>query len=187
MTRGIYCFLIPFFLVPGGILQAQSLAAPSAAVPPAGIRAELIGQVEDAGKKLVDLAQAEPADKFGWRPSEGVRSISEVYMHVAAANYLIPKSIGVDPPAGASLDMEKKITEKTQVIQNLQQSIEHLRKLISNTSDAYLDKPAEFFGEKTTVRNILLILATHMHEHLGQSIAYARTIGVTPPWSGKGQ
>jgi uncharacterized damage-inducible protein DinB len=36
-----------------------------------------------------------------------------------------------------------------------------------------------------TVRGALLLATTHMHEHLGQSIAYARTIGVVPPWSAK--
>jgi len=50
-------------------------------------------------------------------------------------------------------------------------------------SDASLEKPVDFFGNKMSTRSILMVLLSHMHEHLGQSIAYARTVGVVPPWT----
>ena len=88
-----------------------------------------------------------PQEKYSWRPGEGVRSVSEVFVHIAGANFLFPTFIGV--------------------------------------SDADLDKPTKLFGRSTTTREVLLVMATHMHEHLGQSIAYARVNGVVPPWSAK--
>jgi uncharacterized damage-inducible protein DinB len=41
----------------------------------------------------------------------------------------------------------------------------------------------KFFGTDTTADGILMRILVHNHEHMGQSIAYARMIGVTPPWS----
>jgi uncharacterized damage-inducible protein DinB len=50
-------------------------------------------------------------------------------------------------------------------------------------SDASLDNMVDFFGQKMTVRSVLLALTGHMHEHFGQSIAYARMQGIVPPWT----
>jgi uncharacterized damage-inducible protein DinB len=162
---------------------AQGNQSPNAATTPAsGPRAELLRQLDDAQQKLVALAEAIPQEKYSWRPGEGVRSVSEVYMHVAGANYLIPRAVGVNPPAGLEKDLEK-ITDKAKVVDALKQSFAHVRLALLGTSDADLDKPAKLFGNNTTVRNVFLTLTTHAHEHLGQSIAYARMNDITPPWT----
>jgi uncharacterized damage-inducible protein DinB len=63
-------------------------------------------------------------------------------------------------------------------------SFDHMRGVAANMTDADLDKQVKFFGGKmTSERAVLLLIATHMHEHLGQSIAYARVSGIVPPWS----
>src|SRR6266545_3794657 len=67
--------------------STQVRAAAPALAPAPGFRADALAQLDDVGKKIVDLAQAVPAEKYGWRPAEGVRSVSEVYMHIAGANY----------------------------------------------------------------------------------------------------
>jgi uncharacterized damage-inducible protein DinB len=148
-----------------------------------GFRGEFLAQLDEVEKKVVDLAEATPQEKFGWRPAEGVRSVSEVYMHLAGANYLFATFVGVKSPAGISRDMEKSVTEKAKVVEMLKQSFEHIRQVAMNTSDADLNKPAQMFGNETTVRGVLFTVALHMHEHLGQSIAYARMNGVVPPWT----
>ena len=150
---------------------------------PAGFRGEFLAQLGDAEKKIVDLAQAVPAEKYSWRPAEGVRSVSEVYTHIAGANYFLMSLIGIKPPAGISRDMEKTATDKAKVMEMLKQSFDHVRNAAMKTADADLDKPATFFGQETTVRGIFFNAALHMHEHLGQSIAYARSNGVVPPWT----
>jgi uncharacterized damage-inducible protein DinB len=48
---------------------------------------------------------------------------------------------------------------------------------------ADLDATVELFGQERTKAQVVYLLGTHYHEHLGQSIAYARSIGVVPPWS----
>jgi uncharacterized damage-inducible protein DinB len=162
---------------------AQDQPKVSEATPTTGIRAELVNDVKELGKKFVDLAEAMPQKNYSWRPMEGVRSVSEVYVHVAGANYFLPTFAGIKAPEGMSQDMEKTVTQKAKVVEMLKKSFDYLRQAILSTSDADLDKPAKMFGQETTVRGVLLTTVTHMHEHLGQSISYARMTKVVPPWT----
>ena len=148
-----------------------------------GFRAEFLTQMADVEKKVLDLAEAMPAEKYSWRPMEGVRSVSEVYMHIGGTNYLLPTFIGIKAPEGMERDMEKKVTEKAKVIEFVKKSFEFIKDAVMKTPDANLDNPAKFFGQETTVRGVIFNAALHMHEHLGQSIAYARTNKVVPPWT----
>jgi uncharacterized damage-inducible protein DinB len=79
--------------------------------------------------------------------------------------------------------MEKTVTDKGKVIAVLEQSFKYLKNAAAKLSDTDLDKPAKFYGRESTVRAILFHAAVHVHEHLGQSIAYARMIGIVPPWT----
>lgn len=150
--------------------------------PATGFRGEFLGQLQEVEKKTVDLAEAIPAEKYSWRPGEGIRSVSEVYMHIAGGNYLLLQFIGVQPPPGISRDMEK-ITEKAKVIENLKQSYEFVRQAVVKMPDSELEKKVKFFSGETTVRDVLFNVALHMHEHMGQLIAYARINGIVPPWT----
>jgi len=167
-------------------LGAVSSAAALPAAPSSGFRSEYLTALEDVQGKLVDLAQAMPADKFGWRPGEGVRSVAEVYTHVAGGNYFIPTYIGAQAPSTVSRDLEKE-TDKGRVIAALKGSFEHVRKIVLETSDADLEKKVKLFGHDASEREVLSLLMNHMHEHLGQSIAYARMCGVVPPWTAREQ
>jgi uncharacterized damage-inducible protein DinB len=149
---------------------------------PSGARGEILGEIGGLEKKFVGLAQAMPQDKYGWRPGEGVRSVSEVFMHVAGANFGLPNFIGAKAPADVPKDLEK-ITDKAEVVKQLTASFAFLRSAITNMSDSDLEKTAKMFGKDRTYREIGFFMTGHLHEHLGQSIAYARMNGVVPPWS----
>ena len=164
-------------------VQAQDKSKEESATKVSGVRGELLYQLADVEKKIIDLAGAMPPETYSWRPMEGVRSVSEVYVHIGGANYLFPSFIGIKSPEGLDRDMEKTITEKTKVIEFLKGSFDHIRQAILKTSDDDLDKPAKLFGRETTVRDVLLTAALHLHEHLGQSIAYARMNHIVPPWT----
>ena len=176
--------LLALLAVPG---LAQTASTKPAAAPAAGgVRTEILRQIDDAQQKLLALAEATPADKLTWRPNDKVRSASEVFMHVAGGNYFIPTLWGVKPPEGLSREMEKE-TDKAKVIDALKKSFEHVHKAIESTSDADLDRKIKIFDHEGTVREGMMIVASHAHEHLGQSIAYARMNGIVPPWSAGGQ
>jgi len=171
-------------------LAATAYAQAPAAAAPATFQTDYASDVDFVGKRLVDLANAVPAEKYGWRPAPGVRSVSEVYMHVVGANYGLPALVGGKMPDGFSRDMEKTVTDKAKVIEWLKKSVDNARAAGTGMSSADLDKKIKvpFLGnQELTQRRILMIVETHMHEHLGQSIAYARSIGVTPPWSEAGE
>ena len=177
----LFCLTIP-------VTVFAQATAPAAAAPAAAptFQSDWISDVEFVGKRLLDLSNAVPAEKYAWRPAPGVRSVSEVYMHVAGANYLLPSLVGGKLPEGFDQSMEKKVTDKAKVVDWLKKSIDNARTIGGGLSNADLDRKVAvpfLGGRELTERRILMIVQTHMHEHLGQSIAYARSIGVTPPWS----
>jgi uncharacterized damage-inducible protein DinB len=147
-----------------------------------------IGQVES---KLVGLAKAIPADKYTWRPGEGVRSVSELFMHISADNYLIPAAAGTPAPAATGVKgddyntavaFEKRPLDRDATIRELEASFKHLKGALA-AADANMGKTVKMFGQDFTTQQVWILATTHLHEHLGQAIAYARTNGVVPPWS----
>jgi uncharacterized damage-inducible protein DinB len=178
------------------IALAAALSASSASfghdeAPPAakaGVKGEILMWIQDAEDKLIQLAEAMPEKKYGWSPDKGVRTVGQVFMHVAAANYGVPTFIGVKAPAGFDFGTyEYSLTKKSDIVKALKDSFAHMEGAFKAMSDEDLDKPAEFFGMKTTSRGAYFLLLSHAHEHLGQSIAYARSNKVTPPWTAKQQ
>ena len=170
-------------LQPGAVAQEKA-AEKTAIAPTSGPRAEFLNELKGESDKFIRLAGAVPAEKYSWRPAPDVRSIAEVFLHVAAANYNLPHLIGTPPPEGfQAKGFDKSTTDKAKVIQNLQDSFAHLREAVIKMPDADLEKQLDWFGGKNTERGILLFIMRHMGEHLGQSIAYARMNGVVPPWT----
>jgi len=173
-------------LLVAGVLQLTAQVNPYKDGMPGvtGYRSEVLAEVMIQEDKFNRLAEAIPADKYTWRPAADVRSFAEVFMHVSAANYNLYKLVGTPPPAGFDVKgFEKSTTDKAKVVATLKDSFAHAKKAITAMPDADLEKSLDWFGGKNTERGILLFVVRHAAEHLGQSIAYARVIGVTPPWT----
>lgn len=137
-------------------------------------------------EKVVSLAQAIPEDVYDWRPTEGVRSVSEALMHVAGGNFGILYRTGADIPADTPEAWYRdphSVTDKATVIQALNASFAFARSVFQSASDEDLWADAPRAREGTSMLSVLMLAQTHAHEHLGQLIAYARTNGVAPPWS----
>lgn len=149
-----------------------------------GYRAEVLAEVRVQEDKFMRLAKSIPTEKYTWRPSKDVRSIAEVFLHVATANYNLPSLFGTPrPPAIDTRTLEKSTTGKDKIIPILQDSFAHAKKAIVEMPDSDLEKTLDWFGGKNTERGILLFMTRHTAEHLGQSIAYARSLGIVPPWT----
>jgi uncharacterized damage-inducible protein DinB len=165
------------------LASARMQNAPAKTVAKAkalGFHAEFLANLDEVEEKILELAESTPADRFGWRPAPDVRSVSEVYMHIAGGNYFLASFLGFDAPK-TNGDLEKTVTKKVEVVSELRKSFEHLRAAAAATTD--LEKPVKMFGNQTSNRGVLMTILSHLHEHLGQSIAYARMNGVVPPWS----
>ena len=174
------------------LLFASAVAPTFAqAAPSAGkafdFRSEAIVELKAAQDELVSLAQAMPQEKYTWRPEEGVRSVSEVHLHVAAGNFGLTAVAGAPPYPGFKFQgFEKSTTDKAKIIELLNQSFDYAEKSIANMSEADMSTPRNFQGFNT-VGAVIFHLVAHCHEHLGQSIAYARMNGVVPPWTAAAQ
>lgn len=178
MRSRIAAILTALFLVALTVTAAPGPAKAAGAAD--GFRAEFIANLDDVQQKILSLAEATPAAKFSWRPAGDVRSTSEVYMHIAGGNYFLSTFLGAEAPK-TNGDTEKNVTKKDEVIAELKRSFAHLRLAAANAKD--LQTPVKMFGTKTTRRGVLVTTLSHLHEHLGQSIAYARMNGIAPPWS----
>ena len=174
---------------------ALACAMPLAAqAPPAAgsLSADLLADIGDVERKLISLSKAIPADKFDWRPGPGVRSVGEVVLHVAADNYLIPAGLGFtpDPKTGIKGDdyktaqaFEQRKLGKDAAIADLEASFAFLKKSLQATTPARMGEQVKLFGQPFSMQRAWILGTTHLHEHLGQMIAYARTNNVKPPWS----
>lgn len=156
-------------------------AQDAAAVPT--FKQVFLNQLNDTEKKLVSLAEAFPQEKLAWRPAEGVRSAGEAFMHEAGANVFFMTAFGAKPYAGFDPKGEKTVTEKAKIVQALKDSFAHVRDTVSKLSDEDMMKPTKMMGRPLNYESALFVYANHLHEHLGQLIAYARSNGVVPPWS----
>jgi uncharacterized damage-inducible protein DinB len=163
----------------GGAASRAAQAAPSS-----GYRAEFLDEVAYYEQRYTKLAEAMPAEKYSWRPGEGVRSVGEVFIHITQANYGVAKALGTALPAGVDLkNFPPMATDKAKTIQALKDSFAHFRQAILALGDGDADKPMKMFGRQTTTRGAFILITGHFGEHLGQSIAYARVNGIVPPWT----
>ena len=166
------------------VIMMMGLALTGQVKPPEGLGRGWSGEFEFAARQLLALAEATPAEKFSFRPAPGVRSTSEVYMHVAVGNYGLLAQAGVKPggshwPNEISMDAEKKITAKSEVVRWLKDSLAAVR---ASHKGVEGDRKVKFLGAEVPASSVLLRILVHNHEHMGQAIAYARMSGVKPPW-----
>jgi uncharacterized damage-inducible protein DinB len=144
------------------------------------------GEWSHVTRHLVSLAEAIPADKYSWRPAPNVRSVSEVFMHIALANFYLLSITGPKMPADMKEGMEKSVTAKADVISWLKRSLAAVESAHAQVKPADLQRHVTVFKRDATVDGMYLRIIVHANEHYGQMIAYARTMGVTPPWAAKG-
>ena len=156
------------------------------------VMGDLMSDVAETEKKLIALAKEIPAEKYDWRPGQGVRSIGDVLRHVASDNYLIPAILGhaADPATGikgedykTAVAFEGRKSTKEQTVADLEKSFANLKQAMQATTPVALGEQVRMFGQPFTRQRAWVLGTTHLHEHLGQLIAYARTNAVKPPWS----
>ncbi len=132
---------------------------------------------------ITSLAKAIPEDKYSWRPAEGVRSISEVLMHIASGNYFLLMNMGIAPPSTIDMMSMEKVNGKDKVLDALQASFKHIQDNLLSFKDSQMPEKVKFPWAEMTRHAACFLLIDHTGEHKGQLIAYARSNGIVPPWS----
>ena len=184
------CVLAMAACAPAEIGDADTVVEEGPPLSTSTLQSEMLADLGELRDKYLDLADAMPESAYGWRPADDVRSVSEVYMHIVAANIgIVTSALQVPPPAMADpawydFQNAESIIDKVVIGEALAASFDYVAEVVQNASDTRLQEAVDLFGGESSVRGALLLVLTHCHEHLGQSIAYARMNGVTPPWSG---
>jgi len=174
MKKALFVLLLLF------MFSARPLLAQTA---PEGIWQGYDGEWRHVSSQLLSLAQAMPEEKFAWRPAPGVRSTSEVFMHIAMANFYLLSVTGPKMPADMKEGMEKSVTSKADVINWLKRSLDAVKSAHLAVAPKDLERKVHIADRDATVDGMYLRIIVHANEHMGQLIAYARMTGVAPPWS----
>jgi hypothetical protein len=163
---------------------AQDVMSKEAA---AAVKASFLADLETMRGKFVGLAQAFPAEKYTWRPMEGVRSVSEVLMLLAFEGYnFVPSTFGAKPANLGTKEEASKLrtlSDKAAVIDHLNKGFAHAKAALESVDPATLTTKRKVMGNDMSVADVALVVGGDMHEHLGQLIAYARMNQIVPPWS----
>ena len=141
------------------------------------------GEWRHVSNQLIALAEATPAEKFAWRPAPGVRSTSEVYMHIVMANFYLLSVTGPKMPPDLKMNAEKTVTSKAEVIAWLKRSLEAVKQAHLAADPKDMSRKVKVSGRDATVEGMYLRIIVHANEHMGQLVAYARMNGIVPPWS----
>jgi uncharacterized damage-inducible protein DinB len=172
MKKTLFVFLLLFIARPA---FAQNL--------PEGIWQGYDGEWRHVSAQLLALAEATPEEKFSWRPAPGVRSTSEVYMHIAIANFGLLAFTGPKVPADLKESLEKSVTSKAEVINWLKRSLDAVKQAHLAITPQDLQRKIHIYDRDANVDGMYLRIIVHANEHMGQLVAYARMSGVVPPWS----
>jgi len=156
--------------------------------PSYDMKGQALVDLQAVQKKFVDLANALPADKLTWRPTPDSRSFAEVFLHVAGERYGILSLMGAEKPAGFDgKTFEKSTADRAQIVAELNKSWEFTQKTIKGMTNADFAKLLPKLGPQANAGDVVYILVADAHEHLGQSVAYARENGIVPPWTAEAQ
>jgi uncharacterized damage-inducible protein DinB len=182
------CFILMAFVSGPGVWAQTTDASGDHTAPSYDMKAQSLVDLERVQKKFVDLANALPADKMTWRPSTDSRSFAELFLHVAGERYAILKLMGAAAPEGFDTRaFEKTTTDKAKIVDELNKSWEFSKKTIGGMTNADFAKLIPKLGPQANAGDVVYILVADAHEHLGQSIAYARVNGIVPPWTAEAQ
>jgi uncharacterized damage-inducible protein DinB len=183
VVQSIVLSLVLLTLI-GASTTLLAIDEPDHTPPSYDMKPQSLLDLETMQKKFVDLAKALPADKLNWRPSPDARSFAEVFLHVSAERYQIMALMGAQPPAGFDgKTYEKSTTDPAKIVEELNKSWEFAKKAINSMTNGDFAKPIPKLGPDANAGDVVYILVADAHEHLGQSVAYARENGIVPPWT----
>ena len=169
LAQYVVCALAAALIAPLAPAQSQ----------PAGMQAAFAKDAGTLSDKFTGLARV-MSGKYDWKPGQGVRSVADVFNLIVKENGLLAGVLSGTPSTGAK---PAPITDPDKLQEALRASYVNLQKAITALSDQDLQAPVKLFGRDMTKLGALMLILEDQHEHLGQSIAYARSNGVVPPWS----
>jgi hypothetical protein len=139
---------------------------------------------------VVRLAEAMPADKYNFRPSDGeftgVRTFGEQVRHLATMIYMTAAIVLEERSPygpGTNDNGPDDLTTKDAIVAYLKSSIAYARKAMASlTEQNALDPLRTYFGSQPRIE-VAAGVVYHSYDHYGQMVVYARMNGIVPPAS----
>jgi uncharacterized damage-inducible protein DinB len=126
--------------------------------------------------KIMKAADTMPESKYSYRPTKDVRSFGEIVTHVADISYALCSNVkgeATPPPSAAK-------SSKAEIIAYLKGSFEYCDGAFAGFSDAHLNDPADFWGNRTNKMFILTQVGNHDALHYGNLVTYLRINDLVP-------
>jgi hypothetical protein len=162
--------------------QSGATAAQPAGTQPPRTQTALANDAGILSDKFVGLARV-MAGKYDWRPAQNVRSVGDVFNLIVTENKMLSGLLTGAQAQGGGGGRGNQVTDPAAMQEALRSSYTALKEALEGLSDSDLRTSVTIFGRETTKLGAAYIVITDQHEHLGQSIAYARSNNVVPPWS----
>jgi len=140
-------------------------------------------------EEVVPAAEAMPADKYSFAPTEGefknVRTFGQQVKHIAAVNYVFGAGIlGEKPPIDVNDEKgPDSVKSKEESVKFLKDSFAYLHKALDSVNAGNLTTSIQWGKRPTTRLQIVLMAAGHPWDHYGQMVEYLRMNGIVPPAS----
>jgi hypothetical protein len=168
------------------ILFPARAAAQDRVDPMAGTVATWFSMIE---KSFVGLADAMPAEQYGFRPTNGafkdVRTFADQVKHVACANFAFYNEIEKKtPPEGCETGGPNPATTKAELMVYLRESFAYASRVLRTLTPSNAMEPVSGpYGGDSTRLGIATLSIWHASDHYGQLVVYLRMNGIVPPAS----
>jgi uncharacterized damage-inducible protein DinB len=171
-----------------GMLASLSLfcATPLAARAANSGGAEYAIHLTALSKLSVAVAEAMPAEKYGFRPHPESMDFGQLMMHIASTNYAFCAGLkDAAPPVkgakGKAPSTSSSDADKATIVKALSDSFEYCSAVMASLSDVQLDLPHNSPDGRMPGREVLLAMYVHVAHHRGQAEIYLRDVGIKPP------
>jgi uncharacterized damage-inducible protein DinB len=158
--------------------------------PPAPTVTTLAGDVQadlaNTRELIINMVDAMPEDKFGFKPTPAQQSFGERAMHIVQVDQFLFRTLGAKTPAP---EINMKATTKAEILTALRQSYEWQTAVLKEFTDQQLVEritPPGFLGTSASRLRVLYYDLAHTQDTYGQLVVYLRLSGVTPPASRRG-
>ena len=178
-SNALLVIIMSLILFSNGITQEQIDPAAATILP-------YFTMIEQS---FIGLADAMPAEKYGFKPTEGefgnVRTFGEQVKHVACANFAFFNQIEkIEPPAECWKGGPDSAKTKDELMKYLRESFNYAQSVLQTmTLENALDPAGGPYGGESTRLGLTTLAIWHVSDHYGQLVVYLRMNGIVPPAS----
>ena len=166
-------------MIPAALVLALSIPQAASAQT---VTSSLLGLFEITKDNIMASAQMLDEELYAFRPTDEVRSMGELFAHIANAQYTFcAAAAGESSPATENFEQTR--TTKASIIEALEMGFGYCEGVYSRMTDQMGANGVQFFGGQNTAHGVLAFNSAHNYEHYGNLVTYMRLNGITPPSS----